>query len=91
MEKAILEFYPNTLPLLYVVQGQNGGWGKGKTLQEAVKNFKKFNKRIKPLHVNIYTLKPGVESQIGLENIEISWSTITYQSDKVVLLSTTII
>lgn len=89
MEKAIIEFYPNGLQLLYVVQGQNGGWGKGKTLQEAVKNFKKFNKRTKTMCVNIYALKDGIEKQMGLDDINISWSTITYQSDKVVLLSST--
>ena len=89
MEKATLEFIPNGLQLLYVVQGGMGGWGKGKTLKDAIKNYKKVNKRVKIMCVNIYALKDGVEIKMGLDDINISWSAITYQSDKVVLLSST--
>ncbi len=63
MEKATLEFYPNGLQLLYVVQGGMGGWGKGSSLQEATKNFKKFNKRTKPSFV--YAFKQGTLSLLN--------------------------
>jgi hypothetical protein len=89
MEKATLEFYPNGLQLLYVVQGGMGGWGKGSSLQEATKNFKKFNKRTKPSFVHVFALKSKAEPSDGLNDIEVSWNGITYQTDKVVLLSYT--
>ena len=96
METETIEITPNQMQLIYVLQNGYGYWSKGLTFEDAQKNFAKQIKgrgaSHKPKHLSIYLVKGDELSESeAFSEIQVSWSNITYKTDKVILLSETTI
>lgn len=75
----------NTAKLVFLAQNPNG-WGRGETIKSAVKFLKQHTHK-KPTEISVYLVKDGFTKEEALKDIEVGQMSVTYSSDKVILLN----
>ena len=92
MEKKTMTISPNQERLIFVYQADNG-WGKGKTIAEAISNHKKFNRQPHKLGiVSIFLLlNDTISKEDAMKEIQLGQMSITYSTDNIVLLGESIV
>lgn len=81
--------------MLFVYQSQ-GGWGKGKSIEEAIRNYKSYNRMAsrgaKLGIVSIYlVLNDTISLDEALKEIQISDFNMTYTTDNVIFLGNSVV
>lgn len=89
MKTITAEIQAGNAQLLYVVQDSLCNWGKGLSLSEALKNYRRVTKKRKPTHLFTYLCMQDLEADEAYAEVQISWTNITYSTEKVILLQST--
>lgn len=91
-DKKQKQLSPNQERLVFVYQADRG-WGKGKTIAEAIANHKKFNRGTHKLGiVSIFLLlNDVVTKEDAMKEIQLSDFNITYSTDNIILLCESVV
>ena len=88
-----VEITPNNATLLYVLQNNDGHFTKAFSLEDAQKKFKKLIRgkgaKYKAKHLSVFLCLQPMSSHEAFSEVRINWMSITFETDKVILLQQT--